>query len=102
MCFEILGLDVMLDSNLNPILLEVNYTPSFTTDTPLDKHIKKNLITDTLKLLGITEEWKYNMKKKREAEITERMLSGKRKRLNLDEKIEAVQHFARERDRYES
>jgi hypothetical protein len=30
------------------------------------------------------------------------MLSGKRKRLNLDEKIEAVQHFARERDRYES
>jgi len=55
----------MLDYQLNPVLLEVNYTPSFTTDTPLDKHIKKNLIADTLKLLRINEEWKFTMKKKR-------------------------------------
>jgi tubulin polyglutamylase TTLL6/13 len=25
MCFEILGLDVMMDSNLNPVILEVLY-----------------------------------------------------------------------------
>lgn len=95
MCFQILGLDVMLDYQLNPVLLEVNYTPSFTTDTPLDKHIKKNLIADTLKLLRINEEWKFTMKKKRQSEITQRMLSGKRKKLNLDEKIEAVQFYAK-------
>ena len=40
MCFEVLGFDVMLDSELKPIILEVNYTPSFTTDTPLDLQIK--------------------------------------------------------------
>jgi len=40
MCFEVLGFDVMLDSDLKPIILEVNYTPSFTTDTPLDLQIK--------------------------------------------------------------
>lgn len=48
MCFQILGFDVMLDSDCNPYVLEVNYTPSFTTDTPLDKTIKLNLIRDTI------------------------------------------------------
>jgi tubulin polyglutamylase TTLL6/13 len=40
-CFQILGFDVLLNEHLEPILLEVNHTPSFATDTPLDKHIKK-------------------------------------------------------------
>lgn len=53
MCFHILGFDVMLTNDLRPILLEVNHTPSFTTDTPLDNHIKHNLIKDTLRLLNI-------------------------------------------------
>lgn len=44
LCFHILGFDVMLDSNLEPFLLEVNHTPSFATDTPLDRSIKKSLI----------------------------------------------------------
>lgn len=53
MCFEILGMDVILDSKLKPYLLEVNHTPSFSTDTPLDKTIKKGLIRDTLLLMDI-------------------------------------------------
>ncbi len=43
----------MLDSNLKPYLIEVNHTPSFTTDTPLDFQIKKHLILDTLILLDV-------------------------------------------------
>jgi tubulin polyglutamylase TTLL6/13 len=58
MCFEILGFDVILNHKLNPQILEVNYTPSFTTDTPFDKMVKKNLIYDSLKLLNLTEKWK--------------------------------------------
>lgn len=38
-CFEILGLDVLLDNKGNPMLLEVNHSPSFTTDTPLDLQV---------------------------------------------------------------
>jgi len=57
-CFHILGFDVMLDEDLNPILLEVNHTPSFVTETPLDKVIKKNLIKETLLLLNVTTETK--------------------------------------------
>ena len=52
-CFQILGFDILVDEKLEPFLLEVNHTPSFQTDTPLDKHIKKNLIKDTLKLLNV-------------------------------------------------
>lgn len=53
LCFQILGFDVLINDKLDPILLEVNHTPSFKTDTPLDKFIKKNLIKDTFKLLNI-------------------------------------------------
>ena len=74
----------MLDEALNPILLEVNYTPSFATDTPLDKHIKKSLIMDTLALIGINDQWKVQNRKKRESEAKERMMTGKRRKPTLD------------------
>jgi tubulin polyglutamylase TTLL6/13 len=56
MCFELLGFDILLDKNLKPYLLEVNHAPSFNTDTPLDHHIKKSLLFDTLNLLGMSVE----------------------------------------------
>ena len=55
MCFEILGIDVMIDSKLKPWLIEVNHTPSFTTDTPFDYQIKSEVIKDTMKLININE-----------------------------------------------
>jgi len=59
----------MLDHKLNPYLLEINYTPSFTADTPLDQYIKKNLIADTLTLLNVNEKNKKELKAKRDREI---------------------------------
>lgn len=53
MCFEILGFDIILDNKLKPTLLEVNHSPSFTTDTPLDHRIKYNVITDALSLIDL-------------------------------------------------
>jgi hypothetical protein len=58
MCFELLGFDVIITDDLQPIILEINYTPSFSTDTPLDWNIKKNLIKDALVLMGVTKEFK--------------------------------------------
>lgn len=52
-CFDLFGFDVLIDSNLKPWLLEVNLSPSMATDSPLDLHIKSNLIADTFNLLGI-------------------------------------------------
>ena len=47
MCFEILGFDILIDEKLKPWLIEINHTPSFATDTPLDNKKKKDLIADT-------------------------------------------------------
>ena len=44
----------MIDKKFKPYLLEVNHAPSFNDDTEIDKNVKTNLITDTLRLLNIT------------------------------------------------
>lgn len=49
-CFEVLGIDVMLDSKRKPYLIEVNHLPSFTCDSPLDEDIKRRLIDQTMDL----------------------------------------------------
>ncbi len=42
----------MLDDQLRPWLIEVNHSPSFNIDSPLDLAIKEELITQTIKLVG--------------------------------------------------
>lgn len=54
MCFEVLGFDIMLDNKLKPWLIEVNHSPSFDTDTPLDLKVKSELISDVFRLLNMT------------------------------------------------
>ena len=76
----------MIDHKMTPYLLEINYTPSFTADTPLDRYIKKNLIGDTLRLVNVGEKWKKEMKMRRDKEIQERMYSGKRKKYSAEER----------------
>ena len=34
-CFELFGLDIMLDKDLNPHLIEINTNPAIFTDTPV-------------------------------------------------------------------
>ncbi|XP_058415343.1 tubulin polyglutamylase TTLL6 [Diceros bicornis minor] len=52
-CFEILGFDILLDCKLKPWLLEVNHSPSFSTDSRLDKEVKDSLLYDTLVLINL-------------------------------------------------
>jgi tubulin polyglutamylase TTLL6/13 len=54
MCFELLGFDIILNSDLKPFLLEVNHAPSFATDSPLDYEVKKRLFIDMFHLIGLT------------------------------------------------
>ena len=57
-CFEILGLDIIIDYQLKPWLLEVNFAPSFQTDSKIDLEIKTKLIYDTLNLILLPEKSK--------------------------------------------
>uniref|UniRef100_A0A8C4VV39 Tubulin tyrosine ligase like 13 n=1 Tax=Gopherus evgoodei TaxID=1825980 RepID=A0A8C4VV39_9SAUR len=52
-CFEILGFDILLDRKLKPWLLEVNHSPSFTTDSRLDREVKDALLCDAIKLINL-------------------------------------------------
>ena len=54
MCFEILGFDIILDHKLKPWLLEVNHSPSFSTDSALDVEIKQRVILEAIKLMNIS------------------------------------------------
>jgi len=52
-CFEILGFDIMLDSSLKPWVIEVNHSPSFHCDSPLDQAVKHQVIQESLRLASI-------------------------------------------------
>jgi tubulin polyglutamylase TTLL6/13 len=77
MCFELLGFDIILDSNLKPMLLEVNHAPSFATDSPLDYEIKKALFVDMFGMLGLTLERKKEKLMGHYEEKLSRMLEKK-------------------------
>lgn len=51
--FQLFGYDILLDQQLNPWILEVNLSPSLAADSPIDRDIKTNLITDMFNLVGI-------------------------------------------------
>ena len=59
-CFELLGFDVLIDSNLKPWLMEVNLSPSLACDSPIDLKIKHQLFVDTMNLISIR---KYDRKR---------------------------------------
>lgn len=52
-CYELLGVDIILDEALKPWLLEVNISPSLQVATDTDKYVKLPLARDTLNLAGI-------------------------------------------------
>lgn len=78
MCFEILGFDVLIDDKLKPWLIEINHAPSFSTDTPLDFKMKKDVIADAVQLLGMTYKRKKKIVKSHKSNINKRMHFGKR------------------------
>ena len=69
-CFEILGFDILIDSDLKPWLLEVNLSSSLATDSPLDMSIKSTLLTDTFNLIGVK---RFDRKKESLNKIKHRM-----------------------------
>lgn len=99
MCFELLGLDVLLDYKLTPFLLEVNHTPSFSTDSPLDKSIKRAVIKDSLQLLNLHKIHKARYIKQQKKEFENRAF-GKPK-VPLEEKDALVLKGRKARDIYE-
>lgn len=100
MCFHVLGFDVMLNEKCEPLLIEVNHTPSFTTDTPLDQSIKYRLIKDSLVLMNINTRVKGDLFNKSQQYNQERLLTGKRQIYHQGEKPKEFIEAQEERDVY--
>ncbi|KXZ41785.1 hypothetical protein GPECTOR_284g755 [Gonium pectorale] len=73
-CFEILGYDIMLDDSLRPWLIEVNHSPSFNIDSPLDLAIKEELISQTIELVRVDPKLIAKTKKAERRAATSRLL----------------------------
>ncbi|BES88074.1 tubulin-tyrosine ligase activity [Nesidiocoris tenuis] len=50
--YELFGVDVLLDENLKPWLLEVNISPSLHSTSPLDIAVKGPMVKDLLNIVG--------------------------------------------------
>jgi len=101
MCFEVLGFDIMLDSKLKPWLIEVNHLPSFTTDTPLDRKIKENVVRDALQIMNVSAESRLEYKNKRKNDLS-KLSTPKRLRMTQEEREAASEVAQKERDEWES
>lgn len=78
LCFHILGIDIFLDSDLKTWLIEVNQSPSFCTDSPLDYQVKKNLIRDTLHMLNLSWKRKNKYITQTKSEMANRLIGKQR------------------------
>ena len=52
---ELVGYDFMIDSNLNPWLIEVNMSPTMEYSTPVTKKLVKMVLQDTGRLINSTK-----------------------------------------------
>jgi hypothetical protein len=64
-CFELMGFDILLDSDMKPWLMEVNLSPLLATESPLDLKIMSNLFIDRMNIMCLWrfDRWKENMNK---------------------------------------
>ncbi|CAG0897357.1 unnamed protein product, partial [Darwinula stevensoni] len=51
-CFELLGFDIILDSQLQPYILEVNILPSLHTQAEIDEAVKVPMMRDVLRMVN--------------------------------------------------
>lgn len=60
-CYELFGIDVLLDEDLKPWLLEVNISPSLHSASPLDIHVKGPLVATVLNIAQFQVPLKTNL-----------------------------------------
>jgi tubulin polyglutamylase TTLL6/13 len=96
-----LGFDIFIDHKLKPWLIEVNQSPSFATDSPLDYRIKKQVIGDSFNLLNMSYEKRSELIINKKMEMEKRILTGKSIKLGGEEREKLRQEKMAERDIFE-
>lgn len=102
MCFQVIGVDILIDAKFKPYLLELNASPSFGTDSSLDYKIKKNVLTDTFKLLNFSYKKRKQLIKEEHEKIFDRIMTGKVHKLDAEQREKLRQEKLLERFQFES
>jgi len=91
-------MDLLIDKNLRPWLLEVNASPSLACNATLDKRIKSQLLCDVFHLLGIVPFNKFDPKENENLLAYSLRFSSENNELSKDE-INMLYEFEEENDR---
>ena len=81
-----LGFDILIDRKFRPWLIEVNQSPSFATDSPLDYKVKRNVLHDAFYLLNASAEKRSEYQESNKVKMQKRILTGKTQKLDPEEK----------------
>ena len=100
-CFELLGFDIILDTIGKPWLLEVNHSPSFSTDSPLDYKIKFSAISEALTLLNINSEARKEYEERKRKQIVFRNFN-RNKELEKENKKKDFENAQTRRENWEN
>jgi tubulin polyglutamylase TTLL6/13 len=92
---------VILDSNFKPWLLEVNHSPSFSTDSDLDLEIKTAVISEALALVNLNEKKKKEILAETKKMNRHRSLSSRSIKPSKEEKMVKVGEEVRKRNLFE-
>uniref|UniRef100_A0AAV2LDF3 Uncharacterized protein n=1 Tax=Knipowitschia caucasica TaxID=637954 RepID=A0AAV2LDF3_KNICA len=101
-CFEILGFDVLLDHRLRPWLLEVNHSPSFTTDSQLDREVKDALLYDTLDLINLGACDRRKITKEERRRVKDRLQQNRSREARSEELRQCQAASVEQMERYEA
>ncbi|XP_040885483.1 tubulin polyglutamylase ttll6 [Toxotes jaculatrix] len=101
-CFEILGFDVLLDHRLRPWVLEVNHSPSFTTDSQLDREVKDALLYDTLVLINLGACDRRKITKEERRRVKDRLQQNRSREARSEELRQCQAAMAEQMERYEA
>ncbi|XP_074090164.1 tubulin polyglutamylase TTLL13-like isoform X2 [Macrotis lagotis] len=102
-CFEILGFDILLDHKLKPWLLEVNHSPSFTTDSCLDREVKDALLGDAMNLINLQGCDKRKVLEEDKRRVKERLFQcHQQPRESRREQMESSNAAMLDQERYEN
>lgn len=96
-----LGFDILIDKYYRPWLIEVNQSPSFATDSPLDYRVKKAVITDTFKMLNVSWAKREKIIKEAEEAMRNRILTGKNSKIDKETRKIAADKALAQRFKYE-
>ena len=86
-CFQVLGFDIIVSKNLKPYVLEVNSSPSFGTDSPLDMKIKSGLVRDTFRIVDLSFKRKIEIIRSERGRLAQRMVTGKRQKISHQDRL---------------